>query len=177
LVTKASLVKDHLKEQRTDDLHLLVLPAPQNQVDGARYQNQDGSGPAKAAAERGRCTRDMAMQVLLSEQGAATDAGFPRSVVEPAWSAKGRVKVWQRSPHPGLGRPHDGGVHRLLIEDDPAIAAPLTRALIRDGYQVEVAGDGPTGLQGARAGGYDLVVELVQARPAVFELYLMAERG
>jgi len=99
-------------------------------------------------------------------------------VVEPAWSAKGRVKVWQRSPHPGLGRSHDGGVHPLLlIEDDPAIAAPLARALIRDGYQVEVAGDGPTGLQGALAGGYGLVVELVRARPAVFVLYLMADRG
>ena len=64
-----------------------------------------------------------------------------------------------------------------MIEDDSAIAAPLTRALIRDGYQVEVAGDGRTGLQGALAGGYDLVVELVQARPAVFKLYLVADRG
>jgi DNA-binding response OmpR family regulator len=68
-------------------------------------------------------------------------------------------------------------VHRLLIEDDPAIAAPLSRALIRDGYQVEVVGDGPTELQGALAGGYDLMVELVQARPAVFELSLVADRG
>jgi two-component system response regulator ResD len=67
-------------------------------------------------------------------------------------------------------------MHRLLIEDDPAVAAPLTGALIRDGYQVEVAGDGPTGLQRAVAGGYDLVVELVQARPAVFELSLVADR-
>jgi DNA-binding response OmpR family regulator len=56
-------------------------------------------------------------------------------------------------------RSHDGGVHRLLlIEDDPAIAEPLTRALVRDGYLVEAARDGPTGLQRALAGDYDLLV-------------------
>jgi len=50
-------------------------------------------------------------------------------------------------------------VHRLLlIEDDPAIAEPLTRALVRDGYLVEAARDGPTGLQRALAGDYDLLV-------------------
>ncbi|HSU08221.1 MAG TPA: DNA-binding response regulator, partial [Pseudonocardia sp.] len=30
----------------------------------------------------------------------------------------------------------------LLAEDDPAIAEPLSRALEREGYSVEVQGDG-----------------------------------
>ncbi len=34
----------------------------------------------------------------------------------------------------------------LLAEDDPAIAEPLSRALQREGYQVEVVADGPTAL-------------------------------
>jgi DNA-binding response OmpR family regulator len=45
----------------------------------------------------------------------------------------------------------------LLVEDDSAIADPLARALKREGYDVEVYGDGPSALQGAESGA-DLVV-------------------
>ncbi|HEY8373591.1 MAG TPA: response regulator transcription factor [Pseudonocardiaceae bacterium] len=46
----------------------------------------------------------------------------------------------------------------LLAEDDPAIAEPLARALQREGYQVEVVGDGPTALRTAVSGRADLLV-------------------
>ncbi|MGH8866477.1 MAG: response regulator transcription factor [Actinomycetes bacterium] len=46
----------------------------------------------------------------------------------------------------------------LLAEDDTAIAEPLARALRRDGYEVEVCGDGPSALERVRAGGVDLLV-------------------
>ncbi|QFZ24848.1 response regulator transcription factor [Saccharothrix syringae] len=46
----------------------------------------------------------------------------------------------------------------LLAEDDPAIAEPLSRALQREGYQVQVVGDGPGALQAAEHGGIDLLV-------------------
>jgi DNA-binding response OmpR family regulator len=45
----------------------------------------------------------------------------------------------------------------LLVEDDSAIADPLARALRREGYDVDVFGDGPAALEGAQAGA-DLVV-------------------
>jgi len=46
----------------------------------------------------------------------------------------------------------------LLAEDDPAISEPLARALRREGYEVDVASDGPGTLEAARAGGIDLIV-------------------
>ncbi|MGH2889822.1 MAG: response regulator transcription factor [Solirubrobacteraceae bacterium] len=47
----------------------------------------------------------------------------------------------------------------LLVEDDPMIAGPLSRALTRDGYETEVVGDGETAVEMARtAGRFDLVV-------------------
>jgi DNA-binding response OmpR family regulator len=45
----------------------------------------------------------------------------------------------------------------LLAEDDPAISEPLARALRREGYDVDVRGDGRTALEGARENP-DLVV-------------------
>ena len=45
----------------------------------------------------------------------------------------------------------------VLAEDDPAISEPLARALLREGYTVSVAPDGPAALAGARAG-TDLVI-------------------
>ena len=50
------------------------------------------------------------------------------------------------------------GVTRVLLaEDDPAIAEPLARALGREGYDVEVRGDGQGAIEVA-ATGVDLVV-------------------
>jgi two-component system, OmpR family, response regulator MprA len=40
--------------------------------------------------------------------------------------------------------------HILVIEDDPSIADLLRRGLIYEGYTVQIAGDGPTGLSAAR---------------------------
>jgi len=46
----------------------------------------------------------------------------------------------------------------LLVEDDPRIAAPLVSALEESGHRVAMAGDGPTGLDLARAGEYDALI-------------------
>ncbi|GAB2981666.1 response regulator transcription factor [Saccharothrix stipae] len=46
----------------------------------------------------------------------------------------------------------------LLAEDDPAIAEPLSRALQREGYQVQVVADGPGALDAAEHNGIDLLV-------------------
>ncbi|MER5264612.1 response regulator transcription factor [Saccharothrix sp. NRRL B-16348] len=46
----------------------------------------------------------------------------------------------------------------LLAEDDPAIAEPLSRALQREGYQVQVVTDGPGALDAATHSGIDLLV-------------------
>jgi DNA-binding response OmpR family regulator len=52
----------------------------------------------------------------------------------------------------------DGVTAVLLAEDDPAIAEPLARALRREGYLVEVRGDGPSALSTALGGEIGLVV-------------------
>jgi DNA-binding response OmpR family regulator len=46
----------------------------------------------------------------------------------------------------------------LVVEDDPTIAEPLARALRRDGYDVDVHGDGASALARARRGDVDMVV-------------------
>jgi DNA-binding response OmpR family regulator len=46
----------------------------------------------------------------------------------------------------------------LLVEDDAAIAEPLSRALRRDGYDVEVVGSGTEALERWEAGGSDLLI-------------------
>jgi DNA-binding response OmpR family regulator len=46
----------------------------------------------------------------------------------------------------------------LLAEDDQAISEPLTRALRREGYDVEVCEDGPGALESATASVFDLLV-------------------
>ncbi|MFZ2176931.1 MAG: response regulator transcription factor [Rhodococcus sp. (in: high G+C Gram-positive bacteria)] len=46
----------------------------------------------------------------------------------------------------------------LLAEDDEAIAAPLSRALGREGYDVTVEQTGPAALQQALEGAYDLLI-------------------
>lgn len=46
----------------------------------------------------------------------------------------------------------------LLAEDDEAIAAPLSRALSREGYTVTVAPTGPQALDSALSGAHDLLI-------------------
>ncbi len=46
----------------------------------------------------------------------------------------------------------------LLAEDDPAISEPLARALRREGYDVEVSGDGLKALGAAQDNNPDLVI-------------------
>ena len=46
----------------------------------------------------------------------------------------------------------------LLAEDDTSISEPLSRALRREGYQVEITEDGPTTLGRALSNGIDLIL-------------------
>jgi DNA-binding response OmpR family regulator len=49
-------------------------------------------------------------------------------------------------------------VRILLVEDDEVIRRSVAMALERYGYQVTTAGDGLTGLERSREGGYDLLL-------------------
>lgn len=51
-----------------------------------------------------------------------------------------------------------GQLHVLVVDDDARIASALRRALIYEGYQVEVAPDGPVALQRARERLPDLAI-------------------
>ena len=46
----------------------------------------------------------------------------------------------------------------LLVEDEPGLQLTLSDRLSAEGYEVETAGDGETGLRRALAGAFDLVV-------------------
>jgi len=46
----------------------------------------------------------------------------------------------------------------LLVEDEPGLVMTLTDRLIREGYEVESAGDGEVGLERAVAGTADLII-------------------
>jgi DNA-binding response OmpR family regulator len=46
----------------------------------------------------------------------------------------------------------------LVVEDEPRLAQALRRGLVADGFVVEVAADGATGLELARHGDFDAVV-------------------
>ncbi len=46
----------------------------------------------------------------------------------------------------------------LLVEDEPGVAVTLSDLLIDEGYAVDIAVDGPTGLQRAVAEPFDLVI-------------------
>jgi two-component system copper resistance phosphate regulon response regulator CusR len=46
----------------------------------------------------------------------------------------------------------------LIVEDEPKTSAYLTRGLTENGFTVQAAGNGETGLVAARSGGYDLVL-------------------
>jgi DNA-binding response OmpR family regulator len=49
-------------------------------------------------------------------------------------------------------------VRLLVVEDEDRLAAALRRGLQADGFAVDVAADGPTGLDLARHGSYDAVI-------------------
>jgi two-component system, OmpR family, manganese sensing response regulator len=46
----------------------------------------------------------------------------------------------------------------LLVDDEPALAEPLSRLLTREGYTVDVATDGRVGSNLANGGSYDLLI-------------------
>lgn len=46
----------------------------------------------------------------------------------------------------------------LLVEDEPQLAEQVSRALVRAGHEVKIAGDGPTGLKDVTGSRYDLVL-------------------
>jgi DNA-binding response OmpR family regulator len=49
-------------------------------------------------------------------------------------------------------------VRLLVVEDEARMAAALSRGLEAEGFVVDIAGDGPSGLEAARFGGYDAVL-------------------
>ena len=46
----------------------------------------------------------------------------------------------------------------LLVEDEPGLSLTITDLLEAEGYQVDTALDGPTGLSKAGTGEYDVVI-------------------
>jgi two-component system alkaline phosphatase synthesis response regulator PhoP len=51
-----------------------------------------------------------------------------------------------------------GGQRLLLVEDEPSLVLTLTDRLVSEGYEVETAGDGDSGVALAVAGSFDLIL-------------------
>ncbi len=54
--------------------------------------------------------------------------------------------------------PAAGAARILLVEDEPSLVLTLSDRLLSEGYEVETAGDGETGLERALQGAFDLIV-------------------
>ncbi len=50
------------------------------------------------------------------------------------------------------------GARILLVEDEPSLVLTLSDRLISEGFEVETAGDGETGLERALMGSFDLII-------------------
>ena len=67
--------------------------------------------------------------------------------------------VSRQGPVPGSGQSGDGaGVRVLVVEDEPAIATAIAHRLAAEGWQVDIAGDGPSGVRAAADLAPDVVV-------------------
>src|SRR2546423_11880341 len=53
---------------------------------------------------------------------------------------------------------HPSPMRVLVVEDEPRLARALQRGLVAEGYAVDLAADGLTGLEAARHEAYDAVV-------------------
>jgi two-component system alkaline phosphatase synthesis response regulator PhoP len=66
----------------------------------------------------------------------------------------------------------------LLVEDEPSIVLVLEDDLRREGYEVEVAGDGETALRRGREGDFDLILlDVMLPRKDGFEVCRELRRG
>jgi two-component system response regulator RegX3 len=65
------------------------------------------------------------------------------------------VRMWQKASGPRRPRCEPDGVDVLIVEDDDAIAEPLAKGLLREGFDVRRAADGAAALAAAPA---DLVL-------------------
>jgi two-component system, OmpR family, response regulator len=54
--------------------------------------------------------------------------------------------------------PYGGGVRLLLVEDERPLAEMVRRGLVREGHSVDVRHDGPSGLDAAIVGPYDVLI-------------------
>ena len=137
------------------------------------------SSPPRSSPTTGRpgARRDQRPQRVLGGQVGVGDRGPVRLAVHPQ---VGGPEAGQGDRVGGVGEAQSEiqiGVHAtsipalpgtgprlirmtmvLLAEDDTAIAEPLSRALQREGYQVDVAADGMAALERIRHGQVDLLV-------------------
>ena len=129
-----------------------VLPRPpRRRRAGARQRRRaERRAARRAGARRGRPDRQPRGRRHHGHGGAPADdrvrpAGRPRSG-RAAEGRTGERRVVSLSPR------------ILLVEDEAGLRLTLTDRLGSEGYSVETAGDGETGLARASGGGFDLIV-------------------
>ena len=88
----------------------------------------------------------------------ATPVSSPRPEPATASPLCAPVKVLSVRAAEGLPDRHNPVVRVLVVEDEELLAAAVADGLIAEGFDVDVAHDGPDGLWRAREGSYDAIV-------------------
>src|ERR687887_1145603 len=126
-------------QPRSTSAMCLTRPSSES-VDGAadRSVSWAGASPAHLKASVSRC-----------------QSSQPASIARSSAIVGGLVRRSEST----VGQPKLMSVTTVLLaEDDAAIAEPLSRALQREGYDVDVAADGTSALERVRIGDVDLLV-------------------
>lgn len=90
-------------------------------------------------------------------------AGSPK----PKRPTTKNVRTSGRDPRPPEMRTDAAALHVLLIEDEFPVAESLRRQLEFEGFRVDVAPDGESGLALARTGSYDIILLDRRLRPGM----------
>jgi two-component system, OmpR family, response regulator len=98
---------------------------------------------------------------MTRERTALAGAMLPRNAADPAPArlpARAQVALRGRGQRGLRTRDNGKAMRVLMIEDEVPLAEAVARGLRREGYEVECAHDGLSGLERARESGYDAII-------------------
>src|SRR5690606_33908894 len=138
-------------------------PAPDRQ---GRRQDRHQPAQRRTSGPSAHLRHPVSVTVLPARAHRSTVLASATSILHPRPCGRAESGRRRAGPacHPvsGAGVPTGTGVEvavrLLVVEDEERLAAALRRGLQAEGFAVDVATDGPTGLDLARYGSYDAII-------------------